>query len=142
MTAALARTLRDSLGLTLDQAARLAGVRGDRSVKYWESASGRCTPPPADYIGVLRDLDRSATEIAGRYVAMWEQQGRPDRVVLYRPAGPDDLRDRHPGLPDDITWKLNLAAIDRARQALERQGVLVGIEWRSQSPLREAEGSA
>lgn len=122
MTGAELRTIRDSLGLSAEQVAGMAGVR-NRTVYRWEVGDW---PVPDDVATALRDLDaqieRAAQDAIGRAT------GRADGVVLVRYRDADDLARYRPDMAH-LPPCVHGALIDRVRRELENQGVPVRIVW-------------
>lgn len=129
MTGAELRTLRDSLGLSAEQVAQLAGVRG-RTVQRWEVDEW---PVPADLAEALQRLDAQLEQavqhaVEGLQDAHKQAQQAPADVLLVRYRSEVDVaryRRDMAALPPSVHGAL----IDRVRLAFSRLGVTTRIVW-------------
>jgi len=118
MTAAELKTLRESLGLTLDAMAEMSGVQ-QRTAKYWES--GRF-PVPADVQEVLQRLDDRFEHMTRMTLeAMRQQRTQPAEVVLIRYRSTDDLHHYRPEFKP-LPASAHGALLGRVAQAMRREG--------------------
>lgn len=145
MNATELKTFRQSLWLTREAAARMFNVQ-DRVYRYWESGDW---PIPADVEATLRSIDRVLTGMVDQACTacsdLLQCHGAPSSIVLIRYDSDEDLWRYHPQIPQ-ITHTLHAAGVDRARQALEREGADVRIvtmirqayeDWRAAHRLQE-----
>lgn len=128
MTGAELRTLRDSLGLSAEQVAQLAGVRG-RTVQRWEVDEW---PVPQDVAGALQRLDAQLEQAVLAAVdglqAAQADAGAPTDVVLVRYRTEADLARYRPDMAA-LPASVHGALIDRVRLAFSRLGVVTRIVW-------------
>ena len=125
MTPAELRTLRDSLGLTAEQVAQMAGVR-DRTVRRWEAGDW---PVPQDVADALRRLDAQIEHhVAGAVEGIAERPQRPDDVVLVRYRTAEAMAHYLPDMAS-LPPSVHGALIDRVRVALGRLGIASRIVW-------------
>ena len=128
MTGAELRTLRDSLGLSADAVAQMAGVK-TRSVQRWEVDDW---PVPQDVAELLQRLDalleRAVLGAVDGLQAVKKGRGAPQEVVLLRYRSAVDLarcRADMAALPPAVHGAL----VDRVRVAFARLGVASRIVW-------------
>lgn len=129
MTGAELRTLRDSLGLSAEQVAVMAGVRG-RTVQRWEVDDW---PVPSDVAEQLHQIDGLLEKaVRGAEDALLDAQkraqGAPADVVLVRYRTDADLARYR---PDMAAWPTSVhgALIDRVRVAFMRAATPTRIVW-------------
>ena len=67
MTPAAYKTLRESLGLSAQAAARFHGLTSDRTIRYWESPDGSV---PDGAAAQLMALDAAIDAAAGQLVKL------------------------------------------------------------------------
>lgn len=118
MTPAELKTLREALGLSQDQLARLAGVQG-RTIRHWEA--GRNSAPDDVAAMVARidaGLDRQVQQALTTARELIAQAGRlPDCIDLLRYRTDADLWAAHPDYaPLPVTTHAVMLA--RTRRAL------------------------
>lgn len=129
MTGAELRTLRDSIGLSAEELARLVGVR-DRTIRRWEAGEWTVPEPVAEQVRALdAQIERA---VAGTVEALQDAQERaqepPAEIVLVRYRTEDDLAKYRPDMAA-LPPSVHGALIDRVRLAAERLGVPVRIVW-------------
>ena len=123
LTGAELKTLREALGLTVQELAGLGKVQL-RSAQYWESGKYNV---PDDVAELLSRIDKRFDELAIFNVQKILESGlKPDLVTLTRYQSDKDLRDAHP----DMTYAgvaHHAALVDRSRRRLEDAGYKVEI---------------
>ncbi len=129
MSPAELKTLRESLGLTLNWVAEQAGVYV-RTAQYWES--GR-QAPPADVVEMLQRLDaqidRVVIETLDTYADVAETHGEPENIELYRYRKNEQLwSDKPDMMPLPVTY--HAAMLHRASKALRNIGLTVSIVYK------------
>lgn len=128
MTGAELRTLRDSLGLSAEQVAGMAGVKG-RTVQRWEVDDW---PVPQDVAELLQRLDalleRAVLGAVDGLQAAQEGRGAPQEVLLLRYRSAEDLARYRPDMAE-LPPAVHGALVDRVRLAFARLGVGSRIVW-------------
>lgn len=122
LSAAEFKTLRESVGLSLDEAGPGFDVTA-RTVLNWEMGKHRIPPKAAETLLHLDNiLDKRAT--ASLDLAL---EKRPDRVLLWRYRTLADLLAAHPDWP----WPLGVheAMLARTRKQLIGAGFEVTIDY-------------
>lgn len=140
MTGAELRTLRDSLGLSAEQVAGMAGVKG-RTVQRWEVDDW---PVPQDVAELLQRLDalleRAMLGAVDGLQAAQAGRGAPqEEVVLLRYRSAEDLARYRPGMAE-LPPAVHGALIDRVRLAFARLGVASRIVWMDAPAYEEWRG--
>ena len=125
MTPAELKTLRESLGLTLNWMAEQTGVKL-RSVQYWESGERSV---PDDIAQMLYSIDEALEQMVtgsrDQVRAMVEEDGAPNGIDLIRYKTDKDLHKYHPNLaPLPATTHATMLA------RLRREFLRMGIETR------------
>ncbi|WP_182357796.1 helix-turn-helix transcriptional regulator [Tomitella gaofuii] len=127
---ALFRTMRETLGLTHDDAGELCGVAG-RTVRRWESPD-ETWPPPADAMAAMQDRWAAVTDRIGEVLESLpdpeDEFGETETVRLVRwPSNEAWLRD-HPG-EQLWSWKMDCAAVGLTAVALDLADYPRTITW-------------
>lgn len=131
MTGAELKTLRESLGLTVQWVADQSKVRL-RTAQYWEAGRNKV---PADVAALIaRTEARTRTMVANALAQIDEvtqaQVGTLEAVDLRRYASDAELWRKHPDCkPLPATWHATMLA--RITRALEAKGVSSTIQYAS-----------
>lgn len=133
MTPATLATLREALGLTHEEVARLAGVN-PRTVRRWQSPEGDATVPN-DVAEVLWGLMDWVTETVDAAVegveAMIEQQGHePEVIDLTRYV--DAASARRAGVT--VPHSVHTAAVAQIARELYAAGIEVAVHYSPVEP--------
>ena len=122
LSAAEFKTLRESVGLSLDEAGPCCGV-SRRTVLNWETGKHRIPQAAAE---TLLDLDETLDERAEASLELALEKN-PDRVLLWRYQTLTDLLAAHPDWP----WPLGVheAMLARTRKRLIAADFEVAIEY-------------
>lgn len=119
------KTLRESLGLTVQWMADQAGVKL-RTAQYWESGRNRV---PEDVAAMLESIDHAFEAATTETMAMIQGLNPPPaRVVLVRYRTEADLWEFRPDMKP-LPATSHAALLSRLRRALWAIGVPSVIEW-------------
>lgn len=129
MTGAELRTLRDSLGLSAEQIAVMAGVKG-RTVQRWEVDDW---PVPQDVAELLQRLDTLLERaVLGAVDGLQQARERagalPAETVMLRYRSAEDLARYRPDMAE-LPPAVHGALVDRVRLAFARLNVASRIVW-------------
>lgn len=128
MTGAELKTLRESLGLSVQWLADRTGV-GQRTVSYWETGKNAVPDDVSQLIGELdRALKRAVSEAVVQCRRLTETHGKPQDVVLRRYRGDANLWAGRPDMAG-LPVAYHAAILTRVKDELQAAGFLVSIEF-------------
>ncbi len=123
VTSAGLKTMRESLGLTVNWLAEQAGV-GERTVRYWES--GRNQVPDDVAATILRVESLVADEVQRALKTLQSQQLQP--IILRRYVTDSDLWQAQSTF-SQLPTTCHAAMLSRLSRELEARGFRVVIEY-------------
>lgn len=128
MNSAEFKTLREAIGLSVSDVAKMASVKS-RSVQYWESARSQ---PPDDVCDRLLEIDTQidagVRDALAAIEGLLNESGGADEITLMRYLDADDLWGAHPEF-DGLPVTCHAAYLARVKRALETKGEVVRIVY-------------
>ena len=128
MTSAELKTIRESLGLTVQWLADQAHVRL-RTAQYWEAGRFQI---PDDVAQMVLDIERRVALIVAetlqQFDEMCKRSGTPDKHVLLRYRSEYDLWHFYPDM-EPLPASTHASLLARIRTALIEQGITTVIQY-------------
>lgn len=128
MNGAELKTIRESLGLSLQWLANKAGVT-HRSAAYWEAGS----KIPDDVIKLVLSLEKSVNDaVANALMSIIDvsesQQSLPERIVLVRYRTDEDLWRFRKDMAD-LPTTFHAAILYKLRTEITKTGIACNVVW-------------
>jgi DNA-binding XRE family transcriptional regulator len=128
MTSAEYRTLRESCGLSVRDAAAFHGV-AERTIVHWETARNAIPAGAVDeLIRLNARIERAVLERVDLYADQRDRHGEPDIVTLTRYRTVEDYTGSRPA-GEGLPHACHNALTGRTMTALERIGAKVAVTW-------------
>jgi len=128
MNSAAFKTLREAVGLSVSNVAKIAKV-GERTVRYWESGRNQ---PPEDISQRLIEIDNQLEQGVKYTLAfvdeMLAKHGSIDEFNLLRYTDEKQLWKKHPEFKK-LPVTTHAAYLARVKRALEDKGAVVNLTY-------------